>query len=282
MFGGALDFEAPAAPGDGRGVGRISIGRWGARAVFSALPALGPGDGPPLGPGLGADPAVLATAVVLVGLGFGTPLRGAGAVEARVAGAGFALGMRGRACDGGRRRRGFRHRPAPGLPGAASRARSAPAVSATGAPTARSWRRRWDRRRRHLDRDGDRPDRRDAHRRGGNLVARLRLEDVLRRLGVWLWRLLRNRAGVRRRGRRDLGELVAVGGHAAAPAAARAARAALVRCAAHVRHGRDRARRGRLIRDDDRRRALDRHDLSALHALGRAFLRRAAQDREEQ
>lgn len=93
MFGGALDFEAPAAPGDGRGVGRISIGRWGARAVFSALPALGPGDGPPLGPGLGADPAVLATAVVLVGLGFGTPLRGAGAVEARVAGAGFALGM---------------------------------------------------------------------------------------------------------------------------------------------------------------------------------------------
>jgi hypothetical protein len=50
----------------------------------------------------------------------------------------------------------------------------------------------------------------------------------------------------------------------------------------HVRRGRDRARGGRLIRDDDRRRALDRYDLPALHALRRTFLRRAAQDREEQ
>ena len=74
------------------GVGAISIGRVAAGTRFGAFPARGPGDGPPLGPGTGAAPAVRETAAVLVGLGFGTPDRAAGGSEAFAAAAGLALG----------------------------------------------------------------------------------------------------------------------------------------------------------------------------------------------
>lgn len=101
MFGGAfVAFGRVVARGAGTGVGRISIGRSGARTVLVAAPGCGPGDAPPLGPGLGALPAVRATAAaVVVGLGLGTPARCAGAVEARTAGAAEALGA-GLARDG--------------------------------------------------------------------------------------------------------------------------------------------------------------------------------------
>ena len=94
MFGGApVGFGRLVARGAGAGVGRIAIGRSGARTVLAAAPACGPGDAPPLGPGLGALPAVRATAAaVVVGLGLGTPECCAGAVEARTAGAAEALG----------------------------------------------------------------------------------------------------------------------------------------------------------------------------------------------
>src|SRR5579863_1600790 len=94
MFGGALvGLGRLVARGAGTGVGRIAIGLAGARTVFVAAPDCGPGEAPPLGPGLGAVPAVRATAAaVVVGLGLGTPERGAGAVEARTAGAAEALG----------------------------------------------------------------------------------------------------------------------------------------------------------------------------------------------
>src|ERR1700729_2618194 len=74
------------------GGGRTSIGRAGARTLLEAAPGRGPGEAPPLGPGLGAVPAVRATDVVLVGLGFGTPVRGAGGSEARATGAAVACG----------------------------------------------------------------------------------------------------------------------------------------------------------------------------------------------
>lgn len=94
MFGGALvALCRPAARAAGTGVGRIAIGRAGARSVFAAAPGCGPGEAPPLGPGLGAVPAVRATAAaVVVGLGLGTPVRCAGAADARTAGAVDALG----------------------------------------------------------------------------------------------------------------------------------------------------------------------------------------------
>jgi hypothetical protein len=74
MFGLARAFGAVFTRVSGACVGRISIGRSGVRAFLRAAPGRGPGDAPPLGPGLGAVPAVRATAVVLVGLGFGTPV----------------------------------------------------------------------------------------------------------------------------------------------------------------------------------------------------------------
>jgi hypothetical protein len=94
MFGGALVALGRVVARDaGTGVGRIVMGRAGARTVFEAAPGCGPGDAPPLGPGLGAVPVVRATAAaVVVGLGLGTPDRCAGAAEARTAGAAEALG----------------------------------------------------------------------------------------------------------------------------------------------------------------------------------------------
>ena len=86
----ALALGAGVASGDG--VGRTSIGRSGAAFVCPALPGRGPGDPTPLGPGLGAVPAVLATVWAFVGLGLGTPGRAAGGAEARTAGAGDRLG----------------------------------------------------------------------------------------------------------------------------------------------------------------------------------------------
>ncbi|MBV9332463.1 MAG: hypothetical protein JO146_00495, partial [Candidatus Eremiobacteraeota bacterium] len=87
MFGEVLPgFGRLVARVAGTGVGRIATGRAGARTVFAAAPGCGPGETPPLGPGLGAVPVVRATAAaVLVGLGLGTPARGAGAAEARTA-----------------------------------------------------------------------------------------------------------------------------------------------------------------------------------------------------
>lgn len=93
MLGALFDFAAGVTRAAGAAVGRISTGRTGAGALFGATPGLGPGEAPPLGPGLGAVPEVRATAAaVLVGLGFGTPERLAGASEARATGAAVALG----------------------------------------------------------------------------------------------------------------------------------------------------------------------------------------------
>src|SRR5581483_7951640 len=91
MFGAWRDLGAGVTREAG-GVGRISTGRAGPADAFGALPCRAPGEGPPLGPGLGANPGVRATAAVLVGLGFGTPARSAGGAETRAAGAGLALG----------------------------------------------------------------------------------------------------------------------------------------------------------------------------------------------
>jgi hypothetical protein len=76
----------------GFGVGRISIGRSGAVFVCPALPGRGPGEPTPLGPGLGAVPAVLVIVGPFVGPGLGTPAVCAGGAEARSAGAGERLG----------------------------------------------------------------------------------------------------------------------------------------------------------------------------------------------
>lgn len=93
MFGALLLRGAGVIRASGAGLGRIWIGRDGALTFFEAAPGRGPGDAPPLGPGLGALPAVwAATAAGLVGLGFGTPGRCAGGTEARTAGAALALG----------------------------------------------------------------------------------------------------------------------------------------------------------------------------------------------
>ncbi len=63
-----------AFAGAGNGVGRTFTGRAGPGfAVDAAVPGRGPGEDAPLGPGLGAVPAVFATAAVCVGLGLGTP-----------------------------------------------------------------------------------------------------------------------------------------------------------------------------------------------------------------
>jgi len=94
MFG-ALDFFGGAVRrGAGAAVGGTAIGRCGALRPAAALPR-GPGDAPPLGAGLGAVPAVRVTAVVLVALGFGTPVTGAGVLRAMAAGAVEGLGTAG-------------------------------------------------------------------------------------------------------------------------------------------------------------------------------------------
>lgn len=90
MFGGAGVAECAAA-GRGLAVGGIAIGRDGA-AFCCPAPGTGPGDPRPFGPGLGAVPGVLETAAALVGLGLGTPDRGAGGSDACAAGAGEAIG----------------------------------------------------------------------------------------------------------------------------------------------------------------------------------------------
>ncbi|MGR4064001.1 MAG: hypothetical protein ACLQPV_00965, partial [Vulcanimicrobiaceae bacterium] len=60
----------------------------------AALPACGPGDECPLGPGLGAVPADFAAGAPLVGLGLGTPWCAAGATDATGPGdAGAADGL---------------------------------------------------------------------------------------------------------------------------------------------------------------------------------------------
>ncbi|MBV8531728.1 MAG: hypothetical protein JO104_10455 [Candidatus Eremiobacteraeota bacterium] len=93
MFGAArVAFGAGVSRTGGTGVACISTGRAGAGELFAAAPGCGPGEGPPLGPGRGAVPGVRATDAVLVGLGFGTPGREAGASDARAAGAALARG----------------------------------------------------------------------------------------------------------------------------------------------------------------------------------------------
>lgn len=87
MLGGCLVVR-----GAGLGVGRSSIGRSGAFAVFELGPARGPGEPSPLGPGLDAVPCVLAIAAAWVGLGLGTPACVAGGADERAAGAGATLG----------------------------------------------------------------------------------------------------------------------------------------------------------------------------------------------
>src|ERR1700758_3948872 len=57
--------------GTGDGVGAMRIGRAGPGRDFGPVPACGPGEPWPLGPGLGAVPVAFAAA--LVGLGLGTP-----------------------------------------------------------------------------------------------------------------------------------------------------------------------------------------------------------------
>jgi hypothetical protein len=96
-----------------------------------------------------------------------------------------------------------------------------------------------------------------------------------------LRRLLRDGTRVRRRGRRDLGKLVTIDGH---PLRLRLRQGSVTKRSddVNVRHGRYGSDRCRLIRNDDRRRALDRDDLAALDALGRALLRRAGEHGEEQ
>jgi hypothetical protein len=78
--------------GDGFGVGAMRIGRSGAVFVCDAAPGRGPGEPTPLGPGLGAVPAVFVIVGPFVGPGLGTPGTGAGSAEARTAGAGERLG----------------------------------------------------------------------------------------------------------------------------------------------------------------------------------------------
>lgn len=88
MFRGAgVAFGARATRDTGRGVGGMATGRAGAWTTFGPTPARGPGEPSPVGPGLGAVPAVFVAAAGLVALGLGTPARGAGGAETRAAGA---------------------------------------------------------------------------------------------------------------------------------------------------------------------------------------------------
>ena len=154
-----------------------------------ALPGRGPGRGAAARrQDFGAVPAVRATAVVLVGLGFGTPARAgrhrcaSGRCRGR-AGRGVARDRRGRRRRLRHGRRGRRRR-------AQSGGRSARAAWATGAPTARSWARATALPSAAASRP-PLPARRSATLIGaaGTSWTGLRFEDVLRRLRVGLRRL---------------------------------------------------------------------------------------------
>ena len=79
----------------GDGAGCTAIGRGGAALRIGPLPVRGPGEAPPLGAGFGAVPLVRATTAVLVGLGLGTPLTGAGLARAIEAAVGTGFGSAG-------------------------------------------------------------------------------------------------------------------------------------------------------------------------------------------
>jgi hypothetical protein len=79
----------------GDGAGCTAIGRGGAALRTGPLPVRGPGEAPPLGAGFGAVPPVRATTAVLVGLGLGTPLTGAGLARAIEAAVGTGFGSAG-------------------------------------------------------------------------------------------------------------------------------------------------------------------------------------------
>jgi hypothetical protein len=93
ILGAFCDFDARAGCALGDGAGRTAIGRGGAALWVGPAPVRGPGEAPPLGAGFGAVPAVRTIAAVLVGLGLGTPLTGAGLARAMAAkvGAGFGI-----------------------------------------------------------------------------------------------------------------------------------------------------------------------------------------------
>jgi hypothetical protein len=96
LISGALRvFEARVGCALGDGAGRTAIGRDGAGFSTGPLPVRGPGEAPPLGAGFGAVPAVRATTAVLVGLGLGTPLTGAGLARAMETAVGTGLGSAG-------------------------------------------------------------------------------------------------------------------------------------------------------------------------------------------
>jgi hypothetical protein len=92
----ALDFGFPLegrAAGNGLGVGLTATGRAGPAFCVPELPARGPGEASPFGPGDGAVPFVVCvTEAPCVGLGLGTPGLAAGAALARTIAAGEALG----------------------------------------------------------------------------------------------------------------------------------------------------------------------------------------------
>ncbi len=145
---------------------------------------------------------------------------------------------------------------------------------------ARRNRRRCERRRR-LQRYGDGADGRDAYRRRGQLITRLRLENVLRWLGIGLRRLLRDRTRVGGRRRSNLGQLVPVDRQALALRLRQ--RCVLQRCdRTNVWNGRHGMNCSGLIRDDDRRGARNRDDFPALDAFRGALLRRTHEHGEEQ
>jgi hypothetical protein len=75
------------ARGAGLGVGRKRIGRSGVVRLLVAVPAWGPGDDDPWGPGLGAVPRVFDAIGAEVGPGLGTPACKAGDWGVRTAGA---------------------------------------------------------------------------------------------------------------------------------------------------------------------------------------------------
>ena len=79
--------------GPGLGVGRNSTGRAGVGLGFARfVPARGPGDPSPFGPGLGAVPRVFATAAASRRAGTRNARSGAGGADERTAGAGDGFG----------------------------------------------------------------------------------------------------------------------------------------------------------------------------------------------
>ena len=200
MFGALLAFGAGVARAAGTGVGRISTGRAGAGDALGRIdPAEDPATHRRSAPGSVPVPGVRATAAaVLVGLGFGTPVRCAGGSELRAAGAalavGAALARAIAAAVGG----------AFGTGGAGVAARAVARTSGAGGFGRRTRRRRARRNRRRRDRRRRFQSHRDrAHGRhadwcGRELVTRRGLKNVLSRLRVGLRRLLRNRTRIGR------------------------------------------------------------------------------------